>query len=103
MIKRKLGHTDLIVTPICLGGNVFGWTADERGSFVVLDADVDGGGDFIDTADVYSGGESESILWRWMSIRKNRDRVIVATKVGSRLGSDPHAPGPLGRDILEVF
>ncbi|TME61303.1 MAG: aldo/keto reductase, partial [Chloroflexi bacterium] len=79
MIKRKLGHTDLIVTPICLGGNVFGWTADERGSFAVLDAYVDGGGDFIDTADVYSGGESESILGRWMSTRKNRDRVIVAT------------------------
>ena len=101
MIKRKLGHTDLIVTPICLGGNVFGWTADERGSFAVLDAYVDGGGDFIDTADVYSGGESESILGRWMSTRKNRDRVIVATKVGSRMGTDPHAQGLSRRYILE--
>ncbi len=91
MIKRKPGHTDLIVSPLCLGGNVFGWTADERGSFAVLDAYIDGGGNFIDTADVYSGGESESILGRWMSTRKNRDRVIVATKVGSRMGTDPLA------------
>lgn len=101
MIKRKPGHTDLVVTPLCLGGNVFGWTADERGSFAVLDAYVDGGGNFIDTADVYSTGESESILGRWMSARKNRDRVIVATKVGSHMGTDPHMQGLSRKYILE--
>ena len=101
MLKRKLGHTDLSVTPLCLGGNVFGWTADERSSFAVLDAYVDGGGNFIDTADTYSVGGSESILGRWMSTRKNRDRVILATKVGSHMGNDPNAHGLSRRYILE--
>ncbi len=101
MLKRKLGHSDLSVTPLCLGGNVFGWTADERSSFAVLDAYVDGGGNFIDTADTYSVGGSESILGRWMSTRKNRDRVILATKVGSHMGNDPNAHGLSRRYILE--
>ena len=101
MIKRKLGHTDLIVSPLCLGGNVFGWTADERSSFAVLDAYTDGGGNFIDTADVYGSGTSESILGRWMSTRKNRSRVILATKVGSRMGTDPNAQGLSRQYILE--
>ena len=101
MLKRKLGRTDLSVTPLCLGGNVFGWTADERSSFAVLDAYVDGGGNFIDTADTYSVGGSESILGRWMSTRKNRDRVILATKVGSHMGNDPNAHGLSRRYILE--
>jgi len=101
VLKRKLGHTDLSVTPLCLGGNVFGWTADERSSFAVLDAYVDGGGNFIDTADTYSVGGSESILGRWMSTRKNRDRVILATKVGSHMGNDPNAHGLSRRYILE--
>jgi aryl-alcohol dehydrogenase-like predicted oxidoreductase len=85
----KIGTTELDVFPLCLGGNVFGWTADERESFAVLDAYAAGGGNFIDTADVYSawvqghsGGESETILGRWMAARRNRDRMIIATKVG---------------------
>ena len=74
---------------VCLGGNVFGWTADEEGSFAVLDAALDAGLSFVDTADVYSawapghsGGESEAIIGRWMASRGVRDRVTVATKVG---------------------
>ncbi len=108
MLKRKLGRTDLLVTPLCLGGNVFGWTADESSSFAVLDAYIDGGGNFIDTADSYSawlpghvGGESESILGHWMSTRKNRSRVIIATKVGSRMGTAPNAQGLSRRYIME--
>ncbi|WP_375745140.1 aldo/keto reductase [Corallococcus interemptor] len=88
--KRKLGATGLEVFPLCLGGNVFGWTADEATSFAVLDAFVEGGGNFVDTADVYSrwvpghvGGESETVLGRWMSSRKAKDRLVVATKVGA--------------------
>jgi aryl-alcohol dehydrogenase (NADP+) len=84
-----LRGTELDVFPICLGGNVFGWTADERESFAVLDAYVDAGGNFIDTADVYTewipgnrGGESERTIGHWMSTRGNRDAVILATKVG---------------------
>lgn len=100
MSKRKLGRTDLFVSPLCLGGNVFGWTADERSSFAVLDAYVDGGGNFIDTADTYGVGKSESIIGRWMSARKNRDRVIIATKVGSRMGNDPNAQGLSRRHIM---
>ncbi len=100
MPNRKLGRTDLSVSPLCLGGNVFGWTADEKSSFAVLDAYVDGGGNFIDTADTYGVGASESILGRWLSSRKNRDRVIIATKVGSRMGNDPHAQGLSRRHIM---
>jgi aryl-alcohol dehydrogenase-like predicted oxidoreductase len=73
-----------------LGGNVFGWTADEASSFAVLDAYVDAGGNFIDTADVYSvwveghtGGESESIIGKWVAARKNRSEVVIASKVGA--------------------
>jgi aryl-alcohol dehydrogenase-like predicted oxidoreductase len=79
----------LRVSPICLGGNVFGWTADPASSEAVLDAFVAGGGNFIDTADVYSawvpghrGGESESLIGGWLAHRGNRDKVVVATKVG---------------------
>ena len=85
----KLGTTDIDVFPLCLGGNVFGWTADEMQSFAVLDAYAAAGGNFVDTADVYSswapgnaGGESETILGRWMAERGNRDRIVIATKVG---------------------
>ena len=84
-----LGSTGLEVHPLCLGGNVFGWTADEETSFAVLDAYAAARGNFIDTADVYSawvpghqGGESEAILGRWMADRGNRDEIIIATKVG---------------------
>ena len=88
------------LAPLGLGGNVFGWTADERDSFAVLDAYVEAGGTFVDTADVYSawvpghrGGESERVLGRWMAARGNRDRMVVATKVGSMPGLQGLAPG----------
>ncbi|MCB8823246.1 aldo/keto reductase [Microvirga rosea] len=93
MDKRRLGRSNLMVPPFCLGGNVFGWTADEQISFRILDALVEAGFNFIDTADVYSrwvpgheGGESEAIIGRWMKARGNRDRVVIATKVGSEMG-----------------
>jgi aryl-alcohol dehydrogenase-like predicted oxidoreductase len=86
---RTIDDTDLRVFPLCLGGNVFGWSADEAQSFRVLDAYAAAGGNFIDTADVYSawvpghtGGESEAVIGRWMAARKNAARMIVATKVG---------------------
>ncbi len=86
----RIGNSDLDVYPLSLGGNVFGWTADERQSFAVLDAFVAAGGNFIDTADAYSawapgnsGGESEAIIGRWMAARGNRDQVVIATKVGA--------------------
>jgi aryl-alcohol dehydrogenase-like predicted oxidoreductase len=83
-----LGHTDLDVFRLCLGGNVFGWTIDEERSFEVLDAFVAGGGNFIDTADSYGrrgpggAGESERIIGRWMAARGNREQLVIATKVG---------------------
>ncbi|WP_210484257.1 aldo/keto reductase [Microvirga antarctica] len=93
MNKRRLGQSDLMVSPLCLGGNVFGWTADEATSFSILDAFVEGGLDFIDTADAYSswapgntGGESETIIGKWMKARGNRSKLIIATKVGSEMG-----------------
>jgi aryl-alcohol dehydrogenase-like predicted oxidoreductase len=93
MTMRRLGRSDLMVSPLCLGGNVFGWSADEAASFRVLDRFVESGMNFIDTADVYSswvpgnkGGESEEIIGRWMKSRGNRDRVVVTTKVGSEMG-----------------
>ena len=89
----KIGGTSLDVFPLCLGGNVFGWTADESESFAVLDAYEAAGGNFVDTADVYSawvpghaGGESETIVGRWMAARGNRGRIVVATKVGMLKG-----------------
>ena len=93
MDKRRLGRSELMVSPLCLGGNVFGWTADERTSFRLLDAFLDAGMNFIDTADVYSswvpgnkGGESETIIGNWMKARRNRNSVVLATKVGSDMG-----------------
>jgi len=99
MQKRQLGKSDLYVAPLCLGGNVFGWTADEEASFAVLDAFMEAGFNFIDTADVYSkwapghhGGESEIILGEWLKRRRGqREDVIIATKVGSEM-----APGKKG-------
>ncbi len=87
----KLGLTDLDVFPLCLGANVFGWTADRDQAFAVLDSYAAAGGNFVDTADVYpawvpgnSGGESEAIIGEWLAARGNRESVVVATK-GSRL------------------
>jgi aryl-alcohol dehydrogenase-like predicted oxidoreductase len=84
-----LGRTDLDVFPLCLGGNVFGWTADEPQSRSVLDAYVAAGGNFIDTANSYlvEHGRSETIIGRWMADRGNRDQIVVATKVGGGRGS----------------
>jgi aryl-alcohol dehydrogenase-like predicted oxidoreductase len=88
MIKRKLA-TGIEVAPLAFGGNVFGWTIDQERSFELLDAFVDAGFNLIDTADVYShwkpgnkGGESETIIGKWVKQRGNRDKVIIATKVG---------------------
>jgi aryl-alcohol dehydrogenase-like predicted oxidoreductase len=86
----KIGSSDLDVSRLCLGGNVFGWTADRDTSFAVLDDFVEAGGNFIDTSDSYmwripgnSGGESETIIGEWTAARGNRDRVVIATKVSS--------------------
>jgi aryl-alcohol dehydrogenase-like predicted oxidoreductase len=91
--KRRLGLTDLSIAPLVLGGNVFGWTADEKTSFDLLDRFADAGLNAVDTADVYSrwapgnkGGESETIIGKWMKSRGNRDKIVVITKVGSDMG-----------------
>ncbi|HVZ44030.1 MAG TPA: aldo/keto reductase [Ramlibacter sp.] len=94
MQYRPLGRSGLMVSPLCLGGNVFGWTADEATSFSLLDAWIDAGFNFVDTADVYSrwvpghtGGESESVIGRWLGGRPSmRDKVVIATKVGMDMG-----------------
>ena len=85
----KLANTDLTIYPLCLGGNVFGYSADKENSEAVLTFYADNGGNFIDTADMYSqwapghiGGESETIIGDWMKKRGNRDQMIIATKVG---------------------
>lgn len=95
MQTRELGRSGLQVSPLCFGGNVFGWTADERTSFSLLDAWVDAGFNFIDTADVYSiwapghaGGESETIIGKWLKASGKRSRVVIATKVGKPMGPD---------------
>jgi aryl-alcohol dehydrogenase-like predicted oxidoreductase len=93
MKKRMLGKSGIEVSPLCLGGNVFGWTLDPQKSFTVLDGFLAAGFEFIDTANAYSkwvpghkGGESEAILGRWLKERGNRKQVIVATKVGMEMG-----------------
>ncbi|MFJ4174795.1 aldo/keto reductase [Microbacterium sp. NPDC089696] len=116
----RIGTSDLSVFPLSLGGNVFGWTADRDASFAVLDAFVDGGGDFIDTADSYSawidgnsGGESETIIGAWLASRKPSD-VVVATKVsqhpdfrGLAAGNVRRAAeaslGRLGVDAIDLY
>ncbi|KQR71433.1 aldo/keto reductase [Pedobacter sp. Leaf176] len=94
MEKRILGKTDLNIAPIVFGGNVFGWTIDEQKSFEILDHFIESGFNFIDTADVYSrwvsgnkGGESETIIGNWLKKSNKRQEVIIATKVGSDMGS----------------
>ena len=93
---RELGRSGLHLAPLVLGGNVFGWTADEPTSFAVLDAFVAGGGNAIDTADVYSawapghagGGQSETVIGKWLAQRGRRDDVLLFTKVGMELAPD---------------
>lgn len=93
MKMRALGRTGIQIAPLVLGGNVFGWTADEKTSFAVLDSFAEAGCNAVDTADVYSswapgnkGGESETIIGKWMKARSNRNRMVVITKVGSDMG-----------------
>lgn len=93
MKKIKIGDTNLEVAPFNFGGNVFGWTLDEKKSFEILDAFLEAGFNFIDTADTYShwvnggaGGESETIIGKWIKARGNRDKVVIATKVGGASG-----------------
>jgi aryl-alcohol dehydrogenase-like predicted oxidoreductase len=117
--KRALGSSGIDVAPLALGGNVFGWTADEEESFRILDAFVDAGGTMIDTADVYSawveghqGGESETVIGGWL--RRNpakRDKVVIATKVGYLSGLAPDTIGPacnaslqrLGTETIDLY
>jgi len=105
MQLRRLGHSTLEIAILCLGGNVFGGTIDEPTSFAVLDAYVEAGGNCIDTADRYpawvagrSAGESEMIIGRWMKARGNRNRVIIATKLGNPMG-----PGKQGLSRRYIF
>lgn len=102
-MERRLGNSGIEVSPLAFGGNVFGWTIDEPTSFKLLDAFVDAGFNLIDTADVYSrwkqgnnGGESETIIGNWIKQRNNRDKIIVATKVGGDMGEEKN----LKRDYI---
>lgn len=95
MRKRRLGNSGLEVAPLAFGGNVFGWTVDEPTAFKLLDAFVSSGFNLIDTADTYStwvagnkGGESETIIGKWLKRTGNRKNVLVATKVGKEMGPD---------------
>jgi aryl-alcohol dehydrogenase-like predicted oxidoreductase len=95
MNKRKLGNSGLEISPLVFGGNVFGWTLDESASFKLLDAFVAAGFNAIDTADVYSkwvpghtGGESETILGKWLARSGNRNKVVIATKAGMEMAAD---------------
>jgi len=118
-MNRRIGSSDLEVAPIALGGNVFGWTADEAASFAVLDAFVDAGGTMIDTADVYSawvpghkGGESEALIGRWLKRDPaKRSQVVIATKVGYSAGLTPDTIAPsceaslvrIGIDRIDLY
>src|SRR6195952_4647271 len=95
MHMRQLGKTGLSISPIVFGSNIFGWTADEKTSFSLLDAFFGAGFNTIDTADVYSawvpgnkGGDSEEIIGKWLKNAGKRDKVIIATKVGKPMGPD---------------
>jgi aryl-alcohol dehydrogenase-like predicted oxidoreductase len=104
--RRPLGGAGIEVSPLCFGGNVFGWTVDEGTSFRLLDTFVAAGFNFVDTADVYStwvpghtGGESEAIIGRWLQRRGRRDDVVIATKVGMEM---PYGQGLSKRHILRA-
>ena len=109
MLMRKLGRTGMKVAALCLGGNTFGWTTDQKASEAVLDAYLDSGSNFIDTADVYSrwapgnkGGESETALGSWMAARKNRPAVIMATKACGPMGPGPNDAGLSRLHIMQA-
>ncbi len=117
--KRQIGTSGLEVAPLALGGNVFGWTADEQVSFDLLDAFVDAGGTMIDTADVYSawvpghvGGESETVIGKWLKHDPaKRERIVIATKVGFMAGLAPDTIAPtcdaslrrLGVETIDLY
>jgi aryl-alcohol dehydrogenase-like predicted oxidoreductase len=108
MLMRKLGRTGLSVAALCLGGNTFGWTTDQTASEAVLDAYLEAGGNFIDTADVYSrwapgntGGESETTLGIWMAARRNRHQVVMASKVCGPMGPGPNDKGLSRQHIVQ--
>jgi aryl-alcohol dehydrogenase-like predicted oxidoreductase len=117
--KRPIGDSGINVAPLALGGNVFGWTADDQTSFAILDAFVDAGGTMIDTADVYSawvpghqGGESETVIGRWLKRDPaKRDKVVIATKVGFMAGLAPETIAPacdaslqrLGIETIDLY
>lgn len=107
MQKKKLGSTDLEVAPITFGGNVFGWTIDEKQSFEIIDAFIGAGFNLIDTANNYSywvkgndGGESERIIGNWLKKRRIRDKVVIATKVGGR-GKTTDKPDTTRKHIIQ--
>lgn len=109
MNYRRLGRTGLKVAPLCLGTMQWGWSADEETSFAVMDAYVEAGGNFIDTADIYSrwvegnsGGVSEEIIGRWMQARGNRDQIILATKVRGQMGPGPNDQGLSRKHIMDA-
>jgi len=100
MKNRKLGRTGLKVSELCLGTMQFGWTTDEAAGFEVMDAFIELGGNFIDTADVYSwwaennpGGVAEQIIGRWMKARGNRQEIVLATKVRGKMWEGPNGEG----------
>lgn len=117
--KRPIGESGIAVAPLALGGNVFGWTADEQTSFAILDSFVDAGGTMIDTADVYTawvpghqGGESETVIGRWLKRDPaKRDKVVIATKVGFMAGLAPETIAPacdaslrrLGIETIDLY
>ena len=109
MEYRRLGRTGLKVSPLCLGSMQFGWTADEETSFAVMDAFAEAGGNFIDSADVYSrwvdgndGGVSEQVIGRWMQARGNRGQMIIATKVRGPMGPGPNDQGLNRKHIVDA-
>ena len=110
MDYRRFGRTGLKVSCFCLGTMQWGWTADEPTAFAVMDAFVERGGNFLDTADFYSrwlpghvGGESEEIIGRWMQKRGNRQQMIIATKVYQPMGEQPNDRGLSRKHILEAL
>ena len=110
MDYRKLGRTGLKVSSLCLGTMQWGWTADEKTAFTLMDAFIESGGNFIDTADFYSrwlpghtGGESEEIIGRWIKERQNRNSIILATKVRQPMGPGPNDQGLSRKHIIEAL
>ena len=110
MDYRKLGRTGLKVSSFCLGTLQWGWTADEKTAFALMDSFVESGGNFLDTADYYSrwlpghtAGESEEIIGSWIKERRNRSSIILATKVRQPMGPGPNDQGLSRKHILEAI